>query len=492
MPQGIPSRKSLIMHDTRTKREIIDLKMKDQSYNEIIDHLHQVHDVPINKHDISDIIIEAGKRATHLNGIHDYHVKSRLCIIEVDEVFQGRVSCYIAVVDKESQYVFRIVHVKERSRMAFEKVFKEIAGQLTDLKIVITDAFSMYKTLVPEHLDDVYHALCHVHALRQFYRELDGYNIKAKEACKKLNEAQKRLVDAIKARDAKQRQVRALKKGVARWEQAMDDYRSKHGFKKWQRGVPWTKERLDLKRQLANARASLRSKKRTVENKKKKIEAIRAEIRVLEAEYKEKKQVSMQSGRIVSWFRELLSKPPGEFPACHENLVAKLSKSNYPIAKTLSRYIKNHPGLKPIPGAGVDKMERGFNWSTNMVESFFGTIRALLNKARRFGDSETSRALLEILRLKHNTSRPKTGSNRHVSPLERAGSSTRFDHYLDALFPAGEGESDARLFRCRMTRDDGGRPVLNDLCPFSPQRPDHRNQLMHWLSTIKIKRRGGN
>ncbi|MHA1680087.1 MAG: hypothetical protein ACTSUE_03700 [Promethearchaeota archaeon] len=490
VPQGIPSRKSLIMNDIGIKREIIDLKMKDQSYNEIIAHFKDVHGIPVNKHDISDSILEAWPRVKHFNGCLDFRVKSRVCIIEVDEVFQGRLSCYIAVVDKESQYVFRIIHVRNRSRDAFEEVFKELAGQLDGLKVVITDGFSMYRTLVPEHFDDVYHTICHVHALRQFYREAEIYNIKARKAFKKLKEARGRVADAIKVRDAKQRHVRAWKARVTVCEQEMDAYRSRHGFKKWQRGVPWTRERVELRDQLSNARASLRSKKKTVENRKKKIEGIRVEIRSLEAEYKEKKQLAMQSGRIVSWFHEVLSKSPREFPPYHDDLVEKLWNSSYPIARTLLKYIKKHPGLKPIPGTGVDKMERGFHWSTN-VESFFSTIRALLDKAKRFEDSETSKALLEILRLKHNMSRPRRGPFKHASPLERAGSSTRFDHYLDALYPPREGDEAGSAFACRLSYDSGNRPVLDDLLPISTRHLDRGIQLMHGLSTMKIKEKGG-
>lgn len=475
------------MNDASVKREITDLKMKDQSYNEIIDHLQHVHGIQVTKHDISDVIIEAGKRANFLNGIHDHHVKSRFCVIEIDEVFQGRLSCYIAVVDKDSQYVFRLVHIKNRSRESFEKVFKEIAGEFKNLKVIITDGFSMYRTLIPEHFDDVYHALCHVHALRQFYRELDEYKNKAKKALKALNDARDSLNAAINTRDAKQRQLRAMQSRVARCIQEMDAYRARHGIKKWQRGVQWTVERLKLKDQLGSARASLRSKKQTVVNKKKKVREIRAEIHDLETKYKEKWQAAMQSGRVVSWFHDLLSKPPGDFSRIRDELVAKLTRSDYQIAKTLLKYINSHPELKPIPGIELDKMDRGFNWSTNMVESFFSTIRALLNKAKRFDDSETSKALLEILRLKHNTTRPKSGINRHVSPLERAGSRTRFDHYLDALFPGMESSQDVMEITCRHVHDEKGGPIKVVLRSCTRDRQFRQIQQMYWMPAEKIR-----
>ena len=64
----IPSIKSI--HVIFVER-ILDLKVKDNSYNEIIDFCEKILKIQVSKENIMDLILEAGKRAKQLNGIYD-------------------------------------------------------------------------------------------------------------------------------------------------------------------------------------------------------------------------------------------------------------------------------------------------------------------------------------------------------------------------------------------------------------------------------------
>lgn len=431
----MPSRLPLTADDTRVKREIVDLKMKDWSYNEIVEHFAEHRNIKVTKHDISDIILEAGERAKHLNGIYDSKVRHRFKVIEIDEVFQGRSCCYLGVVDKKSHYVLKFSRMDDRARETFKQELEVLTDVLENLEIVITDGFPAYKTLVPEIFDGVVHLLCHVHSYRIFLKESRIYNKEAADALKKVKNAEDQLVEAKRVLALKRRQLKRLDQKVTRIEIEYDAYRKKMGFKKYSKKAPWTPERCELKRKLNSTRVCHRSKKKTVKNKKQKIQEIKDTIERRVTRYMEKKQVSLQTGRILSWFKRFLSCPQDEFLAERENIIAYLQDSKYPMAGKMLKFIHDNPQLQPITDVDLDEACAGFNASTNIVEHLFGLARPLLDKARRFSDSPQSNALLEIYRLKCNMSSPFTGPHRNTSPLQRASVNSRHESYLDALFP---------------------------------------------------------
>ncbi|MFX0103417.1 MAG: transposase [Candidatus Hodarchaeota archaeon] len=435
IPLTSPSRFSLTKDDVAAKREIIDLKMKDMSYNQIVEHFAEHRIIKYTKHDISYIILEAGARAKHLNGIYDSMVRHMFKVIEIDEVFQGNSCCYLGVVDKESHYVLKFVRMGNRARESFKEELELLLDAVKNLEIIITDGNAVYKTLVPELVDGIVHLLCHVHSYRIFIKEADVYHRQAADTLKRLKKMKEQLDEARHALTLKQKQLKRLDQKVSRVESNYDAYRTRADFKKYSKKAPWTPERRELARALNEARSNRRSKLKTVKNKKRKIAEIKSEIDGLRGIYREKKQVSLQTGKILSWFKRFLSCPQDEFEAEREKITGYLQGSKYPIAGKVLKFIQDNPQLQPRTDVDLDEVCKGFNASTNMIESFFGLTRPLLDKARLFSDSPQAKALLEIYRLKYNLSRPFTGPNKDTTPLQRAGVNSTFNGYLEALFP---------------------------------------------------------
>ena len=433
-----PSRVSLTKDDVAIKREIIDLKMQELSYNQLVRHFKVHHRVAINKHDIVATILEAGARAKHLNGIYDSMVRDRFTVIEIDEQWQGLSTCYLGIVDKESQYVLKFSRMPDHERESFARELEGLVDVMNSLEVIITDGLPVYRTLVPELFDGIVHVLCHVHSYRIFLKEAAPYHKEAADALKKLNKAKKALEDARRGVSLKRKQLRRLQDKVRRIEKEYESYRAKHGFKKYSRKAPWTPERRDIAKRLNHSRASLRSKKNTVANKKQKVNDLKIKIVQLEIAYKEKKQVSLQTGRLLRWFRRFLSCDQEAFDIERARIIALLDRSTCPMATKMLKYINDNPQLQPATNVDLNALYKGFKASTNMVESFFGIARPLLDKARRFSNSPQSIALLDIFRLQVNLTPPFTGPNKHTTPLERAGIHCRYDHYLDALFPSIE------------------------------------------------------
>lgn len=458
-PVSNPSRNTLTKGDIAVKREIVDLKMQELSYNQIVEHFAAHHGVRITKHDISSVLLEAGARAKQLNGIYDSMVRDRFKVIEIDEQFQGSSTCYLGIVDKGSQYVYKFSRMAERDRYSFVKELEGLLDVMNSLDVIITDGHATYKTLIPELFDGVVHLLCHVHSYRIFLKEANMYHKQATDALKLLKKAENELDDAKHELLLKRRQLRRFRERVERFEVEYDMYRSMHGIKKWSKKSPWTPERREIKRRLNSARARLRGKKKTVDNKEQKVHEVMVKIKDLKATYMEKKQVSLQVGRLLSWFRGFLSCEQDDFDAERARLVTLLDRSSCPMAGRMLKFIHDNPQLQPATNVDLDELCKGFNASTNMVESFFGIARPLLDKARRFSDSPQSEALLEIFRLSINLSRPFTGPNKHTTPLERAGVHSKYEHYLDALFPLAQPASEpSRVYNPVWSSLEGGDP----------------------------------
>jgi hypothetical protein len=306
---------------------------------------------------------------------------------------------------------------------------------IESLEIIITDGCSVYKTLVPELADGIVHLLCHVHSYRIFIKEADTYHRQAADAFKKLKKMEGRLGEAKHALSLKRKQLKRLREKVARLENNYDAYRARADIKKYSKKARWTPERRKIVKSLNHARASRRSKEKTVRNREREVNEIKTEINAQRGVYLEKKQVSLQTGKILSWFKRFLSCPQDEFEAEREKITGYLRDSKFPIASKVLKFIKYNPQLQPRTDVDLDEVCKGFKANTNIVEHFFGLTRPLLDKARLFRDSTQAEALLEIYRLRYNLSRPFTGLHKDTTPLQRAGVNSKYNGYLDALYP---------------------------------------------------------
>ncbi len=444
IPLLSPSRFKLTGSLDLVKREIVDLKMKSCSYNEIVDHFKNTAGLKVSRNFISDIIKEAGRRARHLNGIYDSKVRDRFSVVEIDETFQGRGSCYLGVVDKASHYLLSLVQLPSRALECFKNVLKPLANHLSNVNLVVTDGYPGYKNLIPEIFEGIAHLFCHVHAHRVFLKELLPLHSKAKKAYSALKKNKVKLAE-VKHELSKKK--RCLERDEARLQRAIqmrDAFYQQKGIKKYSRKTKWTTKRLKLANKLNHERVDVRSRKKTIESKKARILKLEAKIAPLKTKFWEKKQVSLQSARLVEQFKRVLATPAAGFDRAISRYLEILARSAYPVAKRILRFLKLNPHVFSTSIEELEVVCPSWQANTNIIEGIFGISRPLLDKARRFHNSPQSKALMEIFRLKHNLTPPFTGPNRHESPLTRAGTRSRHESYLDALFP-GNGKEIERF-----------------------------------------------
>ena len=414
---------------------IMDLKVKDNSYNEIIDFFQRTLDVTLTKEDIRNVILEVGKRAKQLNGIYDQLVQSRVDKLVFDEVFQGRYNCHLGCADATSHYLFMLKDLAHRSEEAIKAAIEGMGLDFDQVKIAITDGLQSYNGALPAVLDAVVHILCEVHAYRIILREQDPYERQAEKAYTNVKEAIQTLKDHRKAIQRKQQQLIRKKLRQQRLKQKQMRYYQASGIKPYAKKTPWTPERLAFKTLLNTLRQEIKSQANTIANMQRKIPGLQLALCVAKKEYDEKKQISLQTGRLVARFHQLLKMEPKEFPSAFARFQEIIAGSKYPIAAKFRSFLKDHPELFAAKTTALFAICPPSVSTTNIIECIFGILRPLLTKARHFGDNPVSEAFFDIIRLRYNLTPPYTGPNREQSPLERAGIHPKVNDYLNALFP---------------------------------------------------------
>lgn len=480
------------------KQEIIYLKLADMSYNQIIEYFRLSRGVFLTKYYIASVIREAGIRAKQLNGMYDARVSVNVRIIEVDEIFQGSQNCYLGVVAKKSHYLLVFTRLEDRTSDSFTDVLEHLAEDLEHLELVITDALKAYKSVIPEVFEGILHVICHVHACRVFFKEGHAINSAAKKAATAASKMEESLAAKKNELREKKRRLRRLEKRVAQIEANRLAFLADHGLKKHAKTRRLASKRRAFNAMLNVVRASIRNLKTTIASIENAIQEKMAKLAVLKKDATAKKQVALQSGRLIARFRHLLDCEPKAFEAELARYQDILDRSTYPIAKKIKKFIKNNPEIYAtnLPGAKASCPLNLVN--TNTIEGEFGLSRPVLNKAKHFFDSDQSEALLEVYRLKLNMSTPYTGPNRNQSPLARAGVHTSFSTWWDALFPlpGGAGPRDVDLDlgwsrdeREPGRREDGFRQDLERCAVLSRNLANHREERVNTKRVRKNRRR---
>ncbi len=424
-------------------RAVVDLKVKDNSYNEIVDFCARVLHVPITKEDVATILVDAGRRAKHLNGIYDALVKAGTRFIVVDEIFQGRHNCFLGSADPTSSYLFLLRGIKDRSEGTLRETLGELAAGFKQLELVITDGLRQYGVVVPEAFEDAVHLLCQVHAFRIILREQEKVDREARKAYKTVKGARRAIASSRHKTYKKRRQLKAKQGQLAKAKAARDDDNLAHfGGKRHPRGAPWTAEQLTTKARVNELQAEVRSKATTVAGASATVPKLQQALEKAEKKYLKKKQASLQAGRLVAWFKALLKSTPAWFATGKVRLESILAGSKNPIAGKLRAFLKDHPEAFATKVPDLNTLCPPPAANTNAIEGIFGLLRPLLKKARRLGATPATTALLEIVRLHHNLTPPFTGPHKGTSPLERAGVHSRYADYLDALFPASRATAE--------------------------------------------------
>ena len=414
---------------------IVDLKMKGLSLNEIADHMKHVHKVKIKPKGITKIVIRHGEEGEKMNQRNDRLVADKIQIAETDEIYQGRDGMFIGTVDKSSTYLMNLSQFSGKNHDEFVSTLRSVSDRFPRIEIMITDGFPTYVKAVNEALPNATHINCHVHAYRDIMREQDVYNRRANRAYSSLRECRLSLSNKRRSLKHNQKMVERYRLIMKQKITERDNYYQQHGIKNYSKKKGSKKVRHKFNDDIGFNRSCMKVYQKGVDSWVKKIKKAEKEEENLENEYQAKKNEALQVGRFVMEFKQLLDCKYDEYEKKRENLMDKLSRSSIPLAKSIRKTLEHKPQIFADKTESIQLMVPANHANTNTIESVFGKYRLFFRKYRRITQSRLSNAIFQLLRLKHNLSRPYTGFNNTQSPLQRLGVQTKYHNYLEALFP---------------------------------------------------------
>jgi len=158
-------------------RIVTDLLLKKLSYNEIREHLQLIYGLDVNKHKLKKIRDAAGIKAKAVNQELDRVIRTKIVIIETDEIFQGKNHAILGVAEKKSQYLIDLKPAPDRTTASITAFLSPIAKKFCNIRVVISDLYTAYKSVIPELFQKARHLACHIHAQRISMRYIDKLKV---------------------------------------------------------------------------------------------------------------------------------------------------------------------------------------------------------------------------------------------------------------------------------------------------------------------------
>jgi hypothetical protein len=417
---------------TMLKRIVIDLTIRGLSLNHLQEHLKLIYSMKISHESIQRIQNEAKEKAEVLNHSFDVSVASKITKIEVDEVFQGQSTIILGCVAKGTNYLLGLQKYIDRTKESIAGFLRPIAKRCMNTKVVITDLFSGYKTLIKELFQKAEHLVCHLHAgrlLRRSTRHLSSVLSHRKKALEQMQNAEHKLTKQISKMNKRiafvsnrSKKDQKLHKTLSQTLRTTQSKLTKTLTRKMDalaRRMNKDKEELKILKQKATDKKNSQRKNVSKTPQSKKLIA-------------EAHQDLLQSSRLVKDFVRLLRDFSPKFMIHKAKFLVRLENSKYSMAKEILKMVQDNPALFSVRNQRV----LGWNFqNTNTIEGIFAQFRRLLHTTRLLSTEEGCERYCALFRLYHNAMPPFTGPHQNQSPVERLGVNLHGKNYLDLLFP---------------------------------------------------------
>ncbi|MHA1521750.1 MAG: IS66 family transposase, partial [Promethearchaeota archaeon] len=152
-----------------------------------------IYGLDLTKHHIHIILQKAGKKAIIVNKRLDHTIFSKIHTVEMDEVFQGKSHVILGVAEKKTQYLLALKPSPDRTATSISS----FAKRCCNIRVVITDLYSAYKTVIPNLFKKARHLACHVHVQRDSLRRMDKLRFKCNRAKKELTRCERILEKSL-------------------------------------------------------------------------------------------------------------------------------------------------------------------------------------------------------------------------------------------------------------------------------------------------------
>ena len=422
----------LAVDETILCRVVTDLHLKKLSYNEIREHIQLIYGLDLTKHHIHSILQKAGEKAIIVNKRLDHTIYSKIHTVEVDEVFQGKSHVILGVAEKKTQYLLALNPSLDRTATSISSFLAPLAKRCCNIRVVITDLYSAYKTVIPNLFKKARHLACHVHVQRDSLRRMDKLSFKCNRAKKELTRCERTLE---KSRN-KIIQLSTQKKG---WEQKLvldrqirEDLQTKKLQSKSRKTKTIDSRLATVRKRILRRSDALIVVKKQTDKVRSLRDRKRQEKRRFEKNYQKNQQSYLQSCRLQSIFFRLLKDTSREFPHNLQQFMLRLDGSKYRYATHLNKMIRTNPHIFSL------RKPTDLAWNfqnSNTIERIFGILRPRLDATRLLRTPEGASSFCDLFRLYYNTTPRYTGIHNNICPYEQFGRNLGGKAYLDFLFP---------------------------------------------------------
>jgi transposase-like protein len=423
--------------DTQTQeRLIIDLIGKANSPHEIEDHVWNVFRIERKYHAIRKVVLKTAKKAQRINHFFDLLACQTLLLVEIDETFKGRHISLLVVVDALTGYIFMIMWLPQRSKEEIIKAMAPLKDLFENVQLVLTDGAPYFPDVIKEICPNAQHQRCLIHILRNLYPFIIPQRQAFIGAMKKVSKA-KAIYQAHKENHAiRLRELDALKHQERYWEKKRTNIQTALGIKRYQKNIYQQYPQLKkLYNRINGIQAIIRPMSETAKHDRERLSLLKGDIDQAIVLKNIAWNLYMKSLHVLYEFYNLFRRSPAKFDAAREHYLTKLvNRPTTDLSKAIIRVLTESKDLSTIYTKNCPlKLNRNFI-NTNIIESVNSRLRPVLDKLKKIQNTPYLSAILELIRLRLNASRPYSKLHSESSPIERCGYKLRSRTWIDLIF----------------------------------------------------------
>jgi transposase-like protein len=318
---------------------------------------------------------------------------------------------------------------------------------------VLTDGATYFPEVIKEIFPNAKQQRCLIHILRNLYPHLIPQRQVYYGAIKKEQKTRKIYRELKNTHKERLKTKDALKHKLKYWKDKRIDTQTTLGVKPYQKNInrlyPELKSIYDT---INFIQTQLNSLNKTLLHDKERLPLLDEDITQAKRWKNTAWNLYMASINVLYGFYNLFRQSPKTFEAKREHYLMNLiDKPATELIKAILDILSDVKEVSTVFMADCPvRLNRNFI-NTNVIESINSRLRPVLDKMKKLHDTSYLRAILEIVRLRLNTSRPYSGRRTDQSPIERCGYNLKSRTWLDLIM---EGLPPGTQPQKNLLRDD--------------------------------------
>jgi transposase-like protein len=445
--------------DELTETKIIyDLLGKANSVHEVQEHFVNVYRIERKYWAIRRVVLGSARRVAAINAKFDQIVCAQISLMVFDETFKGRHVRFLVVADARKGYLLFFRWLPEGTTKAILDLLMPYQDLFRNVKVVLTDGATYYPEVIKTLCPDAKHQRCLIHIIRKLFPFVEPTETLLHQAMTVTQEAKTALEHYNGQHGERAPQLKRFRQQITYWERKRAALRQQHHI------GPNAKKILEKYPELARfndnlneVRTKYRSMRATFVKDKLKHGELKKAFRFAKNRQDAFWNRHMGQLHVLYRFYGLFQKKPEDFVQEREKCLKYLAKrSGEALAREIMKILTEIPSLDAVFTAECPiRLSRSFI-NTNCIESINSRLRPVLDKLKKWQDTPYSAAILDLIRLRLNASRPYRGPRRNSAPIERYGYDLRSRTWIGLILHGLPSGPQSKIF---LPQSESGGPT---------------------------------